>query len=608
MKRTTARILVLTVIAASLVVLVTPSRITADAIKIYNRFAQLLDVNWASIGDGQTIKRSGTMIVGSGSPTALGLNKDVCVTVHVPSDCGGDGMTGCEGTYKDPFDGSTQTKFDAILAAVSAETHIHLGPGTFLVTGQTSGNSNVKSSQWIQGSGPNVTTVKMTGGLLTGGSFVSALAGNADYVTISDVTIDANWNGMANTADNGATVRSVGDGVTNGTPTVTSATLVLTVNDLHSVVVSTDVPANTYIGIINSPTSLGLSSSPTSNVPVNATGSHTGQTVALKEKNTKTGAVALFGTNNTLRNVVSINTFGSFANNLEQFALLLGTPTGGPDSVDNTIDNCTAKQPYGNYGATFALFGNSSFKIRNSKVINSKGIGINSGSDSGFNTGGVNVAYIDHCLINGNTFTDCDLYHHDTGSADEIIVSNNRVIRGHYGITAGVVATRTGFYVLNNDINIQNRDPGLGASNGILIVQPTSNNVVVSGNRITIDRTGLSGTTFLNQLNLTGLNGATIGPNYLDFDSGNGTNTATGSNVARLGNRIIQTGNVATGLTDNVVTAAVTFANRPASPVEGMLQPFTDSTTATWGATITGTGSNHVIGYYDGTNWTVMGK
>lgn len=50
---------------------------------------------------------------------------------------------------------------------------------------------------------------------------------------------------------------------------------------------------------------------------------------------------------------------------------------------------------------------------------------------------------------------------------------------------------------------------------------------------------------------------------------------------------------------------AVTFANRPATPIEGMLVSFTDSTVNTWGTTITGGGTNHVLGYYNGTNWTV---
>ncbi|HET7213629.1 MAG TPA: glycosyl hydrolase family 28-related protein [Terriglobia bacterium] len=54
----------------------------------------------------------------------------------------------------------------------------------------------------------------------------------------------------------------------------------------------------------------------------------------------------------------------------------------------------------------------------------------------------------------------------------------------------------------------------------------------------------------------------------------------------------------------------VTFASAPAcsSTIEGSMQAIRDSTTATWGAAITGGGTNHVLGYCDGTNWTVAGK
>jgi hypothetical protein len=53
-----------------------------------------------------------------------------------------------------------------------------------------------------------------------------------------------------------------------------------------------------------------------------------------------------------------------------------------------------------------------------------------------------------------------------------------------------------------------------------------------------------------------------------------------------------------------------TFSTLPAcsSALEGSTAPVTDSTTATWGATITGSGADHVLAYCDGTNWTVMGK
>lgn len=52
------------------------------------------------------------------------------------------------------------------------------------------------------------------------------------------------------------------------------------------------------------------------------------------------------------------------------------------------------------------------------------------------------------------------------------------------------------------------------------------------------------------------------------------------------------------------------FRNLPtcASGTQGMLKPVSDSTTKTWGATVTGGGSDHVLAYCDGTNWTVAAK
>jgi hypothetical protein len=57
-----------------------------------------------------------------------------------------------------------------------------------------------------------------------------------------------------------------------------------------------------------------------------------------------------------------------------------------------------------------------------------------------------------------------------------------------------------------------------------------------------------------------------------------------------------------------VKSVAGTFANVPASPVEGMLLGISDSTTNVWGDTIKGGGAFHVLGYYNGTNWTVAAK
>ena len=51
-----------------------------------------------------------------------------------------------------------------------------------------------------------------------------------------------------------------------------------------------------------------------------------------------------------------------------------------------------------------------------------------------------------------------------------------------------------------------------------------------------------------------------------------------------------------------------TYANRAASPGVGTVQMFSDSTTQTWGATISGGGSLPALGLWDGANWTVIGK
>lgn len=60
----------------------------------------------------------------------------------------------------------------------------------------------------------------------------------------------------------------------------------------------------------------------------------------------------------------------------------------------------------------------------------------------------------------------------------------------------------------------------------------------------------------------------------------------------------------------DIRTEPVAFASAPAcnSAREGSAQAIRDSTTATWGAAITGGGTNHVLGYCDGTAWTVAGK
>lgn len=70
------------------------------------------------------------------------------------------------------------------------------------------------------------------------------------------------------------------------------------------------------------------------------------------------------------------------------------------------------------------------------------------------------------------------------------------------------------------------------------------------------------------------------------------------------------TGNFNEKVQGTIQSTAVAFANLPAcaSGLEGTMRAVTDSATATWGATITGSSTNHVLAYCDGTAWTVAAK
>jgi hypothetical protein len=91
------------------------------------------------------------------------------------------------------------------------------------------------------------------------------------------------------------------------------------------------------------------------------------------------------------------------------------------------------------------------------------------------------------------------------------------------------------------------------------------------------------------------------------------TNGTVDLRVSRSAAKTLQvddgaSGRVALSVLGSIRASAVAFANLPATPVEGMLVPVTDSNTAVWGATVAAGGANHILAYYDGTNWTVAAK
>jgi hypothetical protein len=69
-----------------------------------------------------------------------------------------DGVPGT-GTHNDPYDGSTQAKFDALMSTMPDNTCVHLGPGIFQTNGYADGVSGgwqANTAMKIVGSGQDV--------------------------------------------------------------------------------------------------------------------------------------------------------------------------------------------------------------------------------------------------------------------------------------------------------------------------------------------------------------------------------------------------------------------------------------------------------------------
>jgi hypothetical protein len=105
-----------------------------------------------------------------------------------------DGAAGA-GTQADPFDGSTEEKFDALMAGFPVSTQIHLGAGTFLTYGYDA--FSLKAGWVVQGQGMGVTILKLmarpTENSIRKHYHLAGLS--CANVQISDLTCDGNYQG-----------------------------------------------------------------------------------------------------------------------------------------------------------------------------------------------------------------------------------------------------------------------------------------------------------------------------------------------------------------------------------------------------------------------------
>jgi hypothetical protein len=261
-----------------------------------------------------------------------------------------------------------------------------------------------------------------------------------------------------------------------------------------------------------------------------------------REKDSGATAVIMHGSNNLLERVRCINSYGSWANKKEQFAMFLTAPKTA-EGTNNIIRDCRAEMPQGNYGNPFALAGyDTQYFITNSKVLGCTAVGVNNGKREGFTSGGVNLAQIKNCEVDGNTFIDCEgAAYLDVGTIDGLRITNNTVIRGWQGVGLVSVCNKQNITISGNSFNIQNR-PTTGASYGIVIgtgpenLSITNSNVSISNNTISFDTSGQGLLSFWG-IATSLLNTATISDNTIGVVYPL-ANNAVGFNVILTNNRM----------------------------------------------------------------------
>jgi hypothetical protein len=110
-----------------------------------------------------------------------------------------DGVAG-SGTEVDPYDGSAQPEFDAVMNGIPENTAIHLGAGTFQTRGALAWQP--KNNWIISGAGMNATAVMQTA--IQEGQFqVIGHTGGplAQNLIVSDLTVDCNYINLSTTLD-----------------------------------------------------------------------------------------------------------------------------------------------------------------------------------------------------------------------------------------------------------------------------------------------------------------------------------------------------------------------------------------------------------------------
>src|SRR5882672_5272931 len=92
------------------------------------------------------------------------------------------------GTLSDPYDGSTQAKFDAHMSTNPPYSTIHILAGNYQTLG-SSGGFVLKAGQKVLGSGSGVTTLQLSSSA-TNGSYIFGSGSSQTNIEVSDLTLN----------------------------------------------------------------------------------------------------------------------------------------------------------------------------------------------------------------------------------------------------------------------------------------------------------------------------------------------------------------------------------------------------------------------------------
>ena len=139
--------------------------------------------------------------------------------------------------------------------------------------------------------------------------------------------------------------------------------------------------------------------------------------------------------------------------------------------------------------------------------------------------------------MSDNLVTDCaGVFYSDTGSLENIQITNNTLVRGWHGIS--LVAggpneswTKKNIQIRGNSLSIQNQVPG-GQSYGIVAYDGATTDATISDNTIAFDTSGGGLLSFCG-ITMSSLNNATISNNTVEPSF----NRVSGTGVTLLNNR-----------------------------------------------------------------------